>query len=66
MSEKQKGQTNADRIRAMTDEELAEKESRMSFCPYCPVKDCRGCEPDECPKAWLAWLLAPVESGGES
>lgn len=54
--------TNADRIRAMTDEELAEKASRMSFCPYCPVKDCCGCEPDECPKAWLAWLLrAPVE-----
>lgn len=54
-----KPMTNADRIREMTDEE-----SRMSFCPYCPVKDCCGCE-DECAKAWLAWLRAPVESEGE-
>ena len=53
---------NGDRIRAMTDKELAEKASRMNFCPYCPVKACYGCEPDECPKAWLAWLLrSPVE-----
>ena len=30
--------TNADRIREMTDEELAEKASRMSFCSGCPVQ----------------------------
>ena len=64
MNEKIK--TNADRIRAMTDEEQAEKASRMSFCPYCPVKDCRGWEPDECTEAFLTWLRSPVESEGEA
>ncbi len=53
--------TNADRIREMADDELAEKASRMSFCSGCPVKDCCGCEPDECTKAWLAWLRSPAE-----
>lgn len=62
----EKIKTNGDRIRAMTDEELAEKASRMSFCPYCPVKDCCGCEPDECAKALLTWLLAQVKSEGET
>lgn len=62
-----KPMTNADRIRAMSDEKLAEKASRMSFCSGCPVKDCCGGEPDECAKALLAWLLrAKVESEGET
>ena len=59
-----KVKTNADRIRAMSDEELAEKASRMSFCSGCPVNDCCGCEPGECAKAWLAWLRSPAESEG--
>lgn len=58
-------QTNADRIREMTDEELAEKASRMSFCSGCPVNGCCGCEPDECTEAWLAWLRAHVEESHE-
>lgn len=62
----EKIKTNGDHIRAMTDEELAEKASRMSFCPYCPVKDCCGCEPDECPKALLVWLLSQAKSEGET
>lgn len=60
-----KPKTNADRIRHMTDEELAEEASRMTFCDACPVTDCCGCGPDECTEAWLAWLRAPVEDGDE-
>lgn len=65
MNMNEKIKTNGDRIRAMTDKELAEKASRMSFCLYCPVKDCCGCEPDECTKVWLAWLRSPAESEGK-
>lgn len=49
-------QTNADRIRAMTDEELAEwLEFRDDNCPRakCPGGSCHKC--------WLAWLQSPVE-----
>lgn len=35
-----KPKTNADRIRHMTDEELAEEASRMIFCDACPVPSC--------------------------
>lgn len=62
---KEKIITNGDRIRSMTDEELAAMASRMITCLWCPVNDCCGCEPDECTKAWLAWLRAPAESEGE-
>lgn len=61
-----KPKTNADRIRAMTDEELAEQASGMIVCFWCPVKGCRGCAPDECTEAWLAWLRSPAESEGET
>ena len=37
-----KPKTNADRIRAMSDEKLAEKVSVMTFCVACPVT---GCDP---------------------
>lgn len=38
--------TNADRIRAMSDEELAEDKARYSSCPTCPIRGlCVGCEP---------------------
>ena len=51
--------TNADRVRAMTDEELAAYHSRMIGCPmnelesfeHCTVDD--GCMPCQC---WLDWL----------
>ena len=51
-----RGLTNADRIRAMSDEELA--------AWYCHDRDCRGCEfgaSDGC--HLLDWLKAPVEEG---
>lgn len=53
----QKSKTNADRIRAMTDEELAEEASRMTFCDACPVPSCDALlNMDQCRDAWLAWL----------
>jgi len=46
--------TNADRIRSMTDDELAEKLAshvRCDMCPRWPMK----CE-EKCTKYWLDWL----------
>ena len=46
--------TNADRIRAMTDEELAEwVSSRKETCP--PIKEWK-CSRESCHECWLAWL----------
>lgn len=58
--------TNADRIRAMTDEQMAEKASMMAFCSACPVLGCE-CLLNlyECKDAWLAWLRSPAESEEE-
>lgn len=58
---KVKPKTNGDKVRAMTDKELAAMASRMITCLWCPVKDCCGCEPDECTAALLDWLRSPVE-----
>lgn len=48
--------TNADRLRAGTDEEIA---ARMRGCPdpleRCPNINCREC--------WLQWLRSPAEGG---
>ena len=56
--------TNADRIRSMTDEELAEFESERMCCP--PGKP--GCEAnnltcDNCEKCWLDWLKQEATDG---
>ena len=52
-----KPQTNADRIRAMTDEELAEKISGLeSF-----ALTCGGAWP---PEKWLEWLRQEFNEGG--
>lgn len=50
-------QTNADRIRAMTDEELAK--ILNGGCP--PGAKCYG----RCGTCWLEWLRSPVEDGKE-
>lgn len=59
---KPKPQTNADRIRAMTDEELADRIMCFVRCEACerefhiecnPLMTCRG--------VWLEWLKSPVE-----
>ena len=46
-------QTNADRIRAMSDEELAKwhKQIIEGYCPV-PTSECRS----ECKGCWLDWL----------
>ena len=57
--------TNADRIRAMSDDELAELFHGFcdngERCVYCPLyeKSCAGVHSDV-PK-WLEWLQLPVE-----
>lgn len=65
---KEKQQTNADRIRSMTDEELAEEMNvRLSedclMCPVleadCPVWD--ATKKVECKDAMLDWLKQEVE-----
>lgn len=52
--EKKKQVTNADRIRAMNDEELAKEMRSHAFA----LATCSE-------KAWLEWLQSPAEKGGE-
>lgn len=50
--------TNADHIRAMTDEELAAELSvNCRWCVYLPLRKC----PKECEKGVLAWLKQPYQ-----
>ena len=50
--------TNADRIRAMSDEEMAEK---IGIRPVCPVNgDCEKMSMN-CIACWLDWLQQPTE-----
>jgi hypothetical protein len=53
---KPKPTTNADRIRAMTDEELAgwlaKHNERSAVCPNFGARDCQA----SCRKCWLDWL----------
>lgn len=67
---KGKRTTNADRIRSMTDEELAvwlakHKYRRPTFdgwLPFCnTVMGPRICHEDGCEKCWLDWLKSPVD-----
>lgn len=64
--------TNADRIRSMSDEELAEMflthdEQLYRHCPsdtfaeYCQVKPCVEC--CDCKACWLDWLRQDAEEG---
>ena len=62
---KEAPQTNADRIREMTDEELAEKISIIAHCMYCPIKCGIFCTEEECKAKWLSWLRSPVEESHE-
>ena len=60
-NEEPKSITNADRIRGMTDDELAEKLAshvRCDMCPRWPMK----CE-EKCTKYWLDWLKQEVKEG---
>ena len=57
---KPKPQTNADRIRSMTDEELAELIGDNIDCAICRKKhysdDCPKPYPGSCYDVWLDWL----------
>ena len=51
--------TNADRIRAMSDEKLAEILGSKCICP--PTSDCpKVC--GDCDACWLEWLQKPAET----
>ena len=55
--ENTKPMTNADRIRAMSDEELA----TFMNCNGCPPKN-EGCnDGQKCSLCWLEWLQQPAE-----
>lgn len=57
--------TNADKIRAMTDEELAHL---LNTC-VCPTKKCPKefddrCKMSDCEKCWRDWLKQEVSDNG--
>ena len=56
-------QTNADRIRAMTDEELAKwLDNNMCVLGHgCPCEKCEQPYKRPCDDAWLEWLKAEVK-----
>ena len=54
--------TNADRIRAMTDEELAEFLDDVNMCTCSYVMGKSPCDAREC-SCWLKWLKEEVEDG---
>lgn len=53
--------TNADRIRNMTDEEMAEYLGNIHYCPA-PYPTCDPTK--ECKECWLNWLKAPADEHG--
>lgn len=59
--------TNADRIRSMSDEELAKMMEDSGDCPprTCPYNEVGAyIARQECDMCWLEWLKSPVEVGG--
>lgn len=58
-------QTNADRIRAMSNEELAEWTNHNCHCPppfldmFCPFRT-DSMQTKSCQECWLDWLQSPV------
>ena len=57
-----KPQTNADRIRSMTDEELEEGIRRLSleYEPWCD-RHCKMNGDDDCNRCLRSWLQQPAE-----
>lgn len=51
--------TNGDRIRAMSNEELADMIRLSQFCPEGLMQDCLST--DSCRDCWVIWLQRPVE-----
>ena len=64
-SEKRKKQTNADRIRAMTDEELCDAACEHGYCPTEEIAETRrNCYEYGCKRCWLDWLKQEASDGG--
>ena len=59
-----KPQTNGDRIRAMSDEEIAEFFGKATLCERLPIEKCS--EHDACPGCWFAWLKEPYKKGEQN
>ena len=58
---KPKEQTNADRIRAMSDEELCDFLGQYKFCDICE-EGCEACTYNgDCDKRLMDWLKQPAE-----
>ena len=54
--------SNADRIRAMSDEELAKVLTKASFCSTCLARnECIKTVDDDCAQTHLIWLKQPAE-----
>ena len=54
--------TNADRIRVMTDEELAHFISEIADCCVCKAEMGKGCSAGKkCEDFWLDWVKQEVE-----
>ena len=58
--------TNADKIRAMSDEELAIWTAHISKCTWCPAKKIKTASPCKglysgCKGNWLDWLKQEAE-----
>lgn len=56
----EKKQTNADRIRAMTDEDLAYWLYNTVNCTYCPIYCRENLDGIPCEKRFLDWLKQEV------
>lgn len=61
-----KPMTNADRIRQMTDKELAEWFAPHMGCNICDKNDMYGCDLNECKKYALAYMKKEVSEDAES
>lgn len=62
---KSKTQTNADRIRSMTDEEMATWFEELHDRNTCPEFGAWDCNPS-CKKCWLDWLKKEATHGHSS
>ena len=60
-AEHYKPDTNADRIRAMSDEELAEVLGELVHCGGCPMRDNCKVADLPCNNVLLEWLKQPAE-----
>lgn len=58
--------SNADRIRAMSDEQLALAIRMTADCDFCPIKNCKArhySSPNNCERHWFQWLQSPADGG---